>query len=690
MRFFIEGQRRDLGDLTALKPVGSGGAGDVYVLPRLKGQCIKIYKRDAGHDHAREHEGKVRAMLANPPDLVLAKDGTVQMAWPQAIVVDESGDFRGFVMPFIDFKASWGMNQVLNPRLRRAKGIPDALVFRLTAACNLAFLLDSLHRAGHNIIDMKPQNMRIYGSPAKRAGFVALLDCDGFAVSEGPGGRTFPATLATPEYAHPRGIGPDGAAMDLDWVNANARQQDLWALAVLTFLLLNESHPLQGVPAPDFRDYPTDLPMLTRRHREVYAYGVTPNPRVAPKPDSLHDWFDRDLRDLFDRTFDGQLSIPAAHEWRSVLFRLLDGRQACHRNSDHWRLGPECGQCAREAQLQVNTPPSRQMAAPRPVRRLRPVPPPPPATVPGSPTATAARWEPYPMARALLVAMLACLPVGMLAGTGIALTGLPLPRALLSPATLALTAAGLLTTFGFLRGRLRAGAVRRGRPVRRASPRLWLGTLAAGALLFWTGLSGGPPLVLPLLQAAAGPAGRTAPAEASPQRAEQAVASRPSQTQIRGIQQELARLGLYAGSIDGISGPMTLDAVAGFARQQGMAAPALRTPDDAGRLLTLLQRQPTPAAPPARPNPPEPSPVPASLAGLGIEAASLDALTGALDRSLGSTGRPVPWVGGGQSGSVTALGPMADRTGCHLLEIARDTIRQTLIGCRRPDGIWNF
>jgi hypothetical protein len=408
MRFLVETTRCDLGDLYQTNPVGSGGAGVVFLHPSLPNQCIKIYKRDRATgrlvDHAAGHEAKVRAMLANPPDVVIGNDGTVQMAWPQAAVIDTSGVFRGFVMPYIDFNASWGMNQVLQPKLRKAKGIPDELVYRLTAAVNLSFLMMSLHKAGHYIIDVKPQNMRVYGKPASRAGFVALLDCDGFYISDGAGGTAYPATLATPEFAHPNGITTDGGA-DLAWMNQNPREQDLWSLSVLTFLLLNEIHPLQGIPR-NFPDYPSELPILAKRHNEVYAYGIRANPLVDPKHGSLHEWFSADLRSLFDRTFGGTYTIPPAREWQRALYRLSQPDHRCPRNPEHWKLGDVCGKCEVESGTGTSSVPGGQVSTPVNQRKpLGPIPSPQPSLqVPPTHVGKPASVQPQPVLQAPLFA----------------------------------------------------------------------------------------------------------------------------------------------------------------------------------------------------------------------------------------------------------------------------------------------
>ena len=367
MRFSVENSGVDLGELGATPAIGDGGAGVVYLHPALPNQCIKIYKieRDpkTGNikDRAAAHELKVRAMLERAPDQVVAKNGTVQMAWPRAAVIDESGKFRGFVMPFIDFNESWGMSAVQNATVRQVKGIREDLVFRLTAAINLCYLIDSLHRAGHFVVDLKPPNVRIYG----QSGFVALIDCDGFSISEGAGRPNHPAALSTPEYSHPNGISSSGGP-ELSWVNQNPREQDLWALAYLTFELLSGDSPFRGHASKSFHDYPTALIPRIKRHRECYANGVVPNPRVTAVSDSPHPWFSPALRRLFDKAFIGNSGMPSAMDWRNVLIRFQDEKYRCLQDPVHWKLGDFCGQCELEKRAGITMQVHGQVAAPMP------------------------------------------------------------------------------------------------------------------------------------------------------------------------------------------------------------------------------------------------------------------------------------------------------------------------------------
>lgn len=669
-------------DLSQQKPLGEGGAGIVYPMPGKPDLCVKIYRRDANGDHARDHAEKVKAMVARPPDKVMAPDGkTVQMAWPKEVVTDESGTFRGFVMPVIDMKAARAMPRVLNPKLRRQHNIPDSLLFRLTAATNLAILMESLHSVGHNIIDLKPQNILAYLTPKSRTGFLALLDCDGFSI-EGARGKRYPAALATPEFAHPQGLRPDGG-IDLDWMNAHGREQDLWSLGILIFLFLNEMHPLQGVPEDGFRDFPTELPLLARRHKEVYAYGVKPNPRVRPRANSLHEWFDPRLRNLFDRTFSGDYgALPSAREWSDVLKDLMSTKRACRKNHDHWRLGDECGQCALEKRL--GPPPA---PPPAPTQVAMPVNLPPPPKQPRQPKRQAPPPTGFPgftgpkplsLSWAWTLGLFFCALMGVGAGAAIFL----LRDGLLAGWTAqpALVTVIILWGLAFLLARVavRRRARRRGRPLLPAN-RLWaLLTLVAGlGLLPVTAIHSHDQFARNFTPSVADtPIPSTKPA-AEP---------RATMAQIRAVQTELSRLQLYNGGADGRVGPKTREAVASFARGQGIAMPDLQKPEDVDALITRLKRQPTPVPAPLPTTPPpaaapaEPAPVPAAT--IGLEAA--------LNRSIGLPMQALAWEQDGRSGFITNLGPITGRDGCYMTELVSGDINRTRIACRSGNGEWRF
>lgn len=346
---FLERSNIPLGDLenSAKLLHKGGGAGKVLKHPSLPDSCIKLYKTP---ELAALHADKVAAMIAQTPNgMRVEVEGvdTVQFAWPIDRVVNKSGQFLGFTMPLIDVANAWTGKYIIHPRLRSKNNIPNGQRVRLVVALNVAKLIQQLHNSGHYVIDLKPENFRVYNKKVQqRAGYVAMLDCDGFHVRDRQNGRTFRAATATPEYLNARAFAAGINA--LDWANDNPREQDLWAAATLFFQLLNEMlHPMQG-RLIDGKNAPTSNEGRLRNAAWHYPYGRIPSDVLQPDKDSIHAWMDDALRDLFDQTFLG-LRTPAISEWIAVLNRLNDDRQRCLEDVNHWRLGSNCALCDLEA-----------------------------------------------------------------------------------------------------------------------------------------------------------------------------------------------------------------------------------------------------------------------------------------------------------------------------------------------------
>lgn len=327
--------------------LGGGGAGTVYRHPALPNLALKLYNDPAT---AAEHAEKVRAMVARPPRNVKTLNGTVQMAWPEGILT-ENGVFRGFAMPIVDFGHAWTLQQVTRPTQRARRGIPESLRLRLYAALNLSIVLDGLHEIGHYVIDLKPQNALVYDtSDSRRSAYVVLVDCDGFQI-RGPDGRRHDATLATPEFLHPKAATPgaDGSvSFDGRSINDNAGLQDQFALAIIIFQLLNESlHPMSGRET-GVAALPSELGARLMHGGRFYPYGVKDNPYIKPDSDSIHTWFSPTLRVLFDRAFSGDTTPPRPAEWIAALRELTEPQTfECPNDESHWMLGNTCGLCAR-------------------------------------------------------------------------------------------------------------------------------------------------------------------------------------------------------------------------------------------------------------------------------------------------------------------------------------------------------
>jgi hypothetical protein len=386
-------------------PLGSGGDGSIHASVSHPELVVKLY-----HDPDRvpERRRKLAAMLGTPPQLEPIHHGGhryVQLTWPTHLVEDAEGRFLGFAMPRVEMDRAVLAETLLSRKTRKAYRLPDAYGLRVTAASNLAAVVEALHARGHHVVDLKPVNAYVY----RDTFFVALLDCDGFSI-QGASGERFPAHQYTPDY-----IAPEALAGQLV-PEALGEAQDRFALAVVVFQLLNGGvHPFQGVPAPGV---PVPPSTAERMARWMYAYGRRPNPFLRPSPWSLHESFDGATRDLFDRAFgEDPAARPDAGEWRRHLARYADpasgALRRCAADPAHavFADGPSaaCLQCALDA---------RRSAAVQ-AARVRPVPVPapvnPPAPRPASPApapaqrSSAGAWVIGSFVTAGLMAMLAAL-----------------------------------------------------------------------------------------------------------------------------------------------------------------------------------------------------------------------------------------------------------------------------------------
>jgi hypothetical protein len=331
--------------LTLGKLLKSGGAGSIFRINEAAELVAKIYHPQVDHS---VYEHKVEAMLTLVPDLPDIDEGgvrEVQMAWPRLLLRDHRRQFLGFAMPLLDFQTSVELECVMQERQARAEGLPTGLGAKVTLAANLAGVIAELHRQGHYVVDLKPVNLRFY----RRSLHVTMLDCDGCSI-RGKDQR-FRAPQFTPEYLAPEfhGRGFSGEEQSSD-----EESQDRFALAVVVFQLLNFGiHPFTGRPASD--SVPTDIP--GRIARRCYAYGVRPNPKMAPNPASGHAAMPLQLRELFDRAFEGTgLVRPSASDWMTLLReygqRSSGKLSKCQANAEHEHFtGQACAACARAALL---------------------------------------------------------------------------------------------------------------------------------------------------------------------------------------------------------------------------------------------------------------------------------------------------------------------------------------------------
>ena len=307
-----------------------GAAGKIYRDASHPGSVAKIFH---DLDKSDTNRKKLQSMLLNSPNIpVINNKGTdyIQIAWPTALLENDKGFCVGYLMPLIDTNRAISLDYLIQKAVRRKLGLPENYLYRLFAAFNITSVVAALHACGHYIVDLKPSNISIY----KDTMLVALFDCDGFSI-KGENGARYPAEFVSEEYIYPEAMKQTCREM--------GEEQDKFALAVIIFKLLNEGiHPFSGTP----RKNDQMLSIQERIAAYHYAYGMWPDNYQYPHPYSMHDYFDKETMNLFERAFGKGLNRPTALEWQTHLDYLLHNYKKCKKDRNHIYFTPKgCGLC---------------------------------------------------------------------------------------------------------------------------------------------------------------------------------------------------------------------------------------------------------------------------------------------------------------------------------------------------------
>jgi eukaryotic-like serine/threonine-protein kinase len=318
--------------LTLRKKVGKPGAsGTVWEHPEEPTKVIKLY-----HDkECSKFEDKARTMIKvkyNRPHV-----DHFDFAWPEALVVNESGSFLGFKMPF--FGGGWiDLESLMQAREAEDKyGVGDRE--RLLIAANLAMAVKELHLLGVYCTDLKPDNIRVY----LRNWSIGIIDCDGMSVIDiaVPNGKRFHADKSTPEFWAPENIGVKPENFE------DPEAHDRFALATIIFMLLNRGlHPFQGKMSFEILGAETTAGKIKSG---LYPHGPGKR-RIEPHQDSLYPFWSKEMRGLFDRAFSTTTARPSAEEWLSYLRELSGKVGVCDKRPKFHVSQPQvgCPVCARD------------------------------------------------------------------------------------------------------------------------------------------------------------------------------------------------------------------------------------------------------------------------------------------------------------------------------------------------------
>jgi serine/threonine protein kinase len=299
--------------------IARGGEGAVFEIVGDLSIVAKIYH---ANKMPPDQVDKLKAMVANPPDDPMRKQGKASIAWCIDLLTPIGGGQPvGFLMPRVsEMYPIFDFYTPIN-RVQQAPLFNYAYLHR--AARNLAVAMRSIHSSGYVIGDVNESNILV-----SETALVTLVDVDSFQVRDG--NTIYRCIVGKPEFTPPELQGKSFRNTD------RSSEHDVFGLAVIIFRLLMEgNHPFDGVFTGQ-----GEVPSLEARikagHFPYATQKVPYRPRpLAPSINVLHPA----LQQLFQRCFEAghlQPSVrPNAGEWQAALDEAEKSLKTCSKNKQH-------------------------------------------------------------------------------------------------------------------------------------------------------------------------------------------------------------------------------------------------------------------------------------------------------------------------------------------------------------------
>ena len=352
------------------RQLASGGEGAIFTVSGRRDIVAKIYHTDNGPLRP-ELERKLTYMAENPPASSVHGD----IAWPEDVLYDPSGEFVGFTMPKMDTDSELGdiykYNAGVVPRF--------SYQHRVIIAINICRVITAVHSAGFVFGDFNPRNIGINS----KTGHVGFFDTDSYHITNRTTGETYRCTAGFNGYIAPELI---KACKGSDYAHAAlptfTQQTDLFALAIHIFrLLMNGFTPFNGIKVTDNASTASPGQGNVAIMRGNYCFKPGQKPMSQATPDLTA--FPETIRNLFSRAFiDGETDCnarPSADEWENALTEYYDSLVQCRDNSSHYYSSalskcPYCEADRRQMAVSGGGNGKRQMSFSSPVSIPKPAP----------------------------------------------------------------------------------------------------------------------------------------------------------------------------------------------------------------------------------------------------------------------------------------------------------------------------
>ncbi len=296
------------------KPKSNGAEAFIYEVIGRRYSIAKIFM-EGTKDIKNKYE-KIAYMIKNFPQgssqnpLYINNKKIITIAWPTDMLFDSKGDFKGYLMPKIEYILNI-RNFSIPQRRKKVFGKELSLKQIIIVAKNLAYIFDCLHHDNCIVCDANMENFLV-----SREGYVTLIDTDSFQITK-KNGQIMDSTCFTPENSPYEYIKKSPIKFTCEG--------DRFILAVIIFkLLMDGFHPFIGKPL----NTKCDTQDMEQRCIQNGWFPYESNPYIAPHPLAPNYINNKQLQLLFHKCFvEGNKNPnirPTAKEWSENLNRIAN------------------------------------------------------------------------------------------------------------------------------------------------------------------------------------------------------------------------------------------------------------------------------------------------------------------------------------------------------------------------------
>ena len=236
------------------------------------------------------------------------------------------------------------LSTIYNPRLRSRKAPRFNWHYLHTTALNFSLAVQSLHREGYVIGDIKPQNILV-----NKNALISIIDTDSFQVRDPYSRHVHRCLVGSEGFTPAELLGKELAEIDQTDIH------DRFRLGVIIYLLLFGDHPFKGKwMARGESPLPTEL---IRHGYWPYAQRslIKPGPNTIPLS-IVHRSLQNAFQDCFTKGYANPELRPTAADWVTALKLATRDLKACHLEKNHVysRNYGRCYWCDRKAKLGID------------------------------------------------------------------------------------------------------------------------------------------------------------------------------------------------------------------------------------------------------------------------------------------------------------------------------------------------